>query len=433
MAEKGNKKNTIKTPASKKSSSSKSKEIVVPKDSKTTKKLSKKNKTPERVLTPEIVFDHDEKFHGKLKSENDDILDISEDIKEEIQSDIVNELEPDLFDENLDLNKLQNITQDLDFDAEDVSLQNTPEQKTKTPNTKAPQKTKNLPSTSSSRALVNTDPLSMYLAEIGRYALLTPEQEKALSLRYYEMGDQEAAELLVKSNLRFVVKIAAEYAKYGAKMIDLIQEGNVGLMHAVRDFNPYKGVRLITYAVWWIRGYIRDYLLKQHSLVRIGTSAKQKRLFYQLQREQDRLKNIGEELDIPLLSSKLGVTQDEVRQMQERIQSRDISLDQSIDGQSAYNFLNLQKDEYLVLPDEEIGKNQELHQLHAILDDLRPQLNEKEIYILENRLLADEGKTLQEIGNIFGISRERCRQIEERLMQKIKNTLIAKNSHNSEE
>src|SRR5262249_25111638 len=120
------------------------------------------------------------------------------------------------------------------------------------------------------------DALQKYLSDLRKYPLLTPQEEHALAVRYKETSDRVAAERLVTANLRFVVKVAAEYSKFGARMIDLIQEGNVGLMHAVKEFNPYKGVRLITYAVWWIRGYIQEYLMKNYSQVRIGTTQAQK-------------------------------------------------------------------------------------------------------------------------------------------------------------
>ena len=129
-----------------------------------------------------------------------------------------------------------------------------------------------------------TDPLTLYLSEVRKYPVLTREQELELAKKYYDTKDPVLAQTLVKSNLRFVVKIAAEYAKFSSKLIDVIQEGNVGLMHAVKEFNPYKGNRLITYAVWWIRGYIQEYLMRQFSMVRIGTTANQRKLFYQLQR-----------------------------------------------------------------------------------------------------------------------------------------------------
>jgi RNA polymerase sigma-32 factor len=158
-----------------------------------------------------------------------------------------------------------------------------------------------------STGLITSDPLTRYLAELRKYPLLTKDEEYALAVKYRETGDREAAQKLVTSNLRFVVKIAAEYSKFGTRLIDLVQEGNVGLMHAVKEFNPYKGVRLITYAVWWIRGQIQDYLLKHYSMVRIGTTAKQRKLFYELQKQKDQLERMGFDAGIAQLSGRLGI------------------------------------------------------------------------------------------------------------------------------
>ena len=141
-----------------------------------------------------------------------------------------------------------------------------------------------------------SDGLSHYLKTINKYPLLTKDQELEIAKRYREDGNPEDAEILVTSNLRFVVKIAAEYSQFSSKIIDLIQEGNVGLMHAVKEYNPYKGARLITYAVWWIRGYIQEFLMKQHSMVRIGTTHNQRKLFYNLQKEKDKLERMGEQV-----------------------------------------------------------------------------------------------------------------------------------------
>ncbi|MEK6628837.1 MAG: sigma-70 family RNA polymerase sigma factor, partial [Bdellovibrionota bacterium] len=146
------------------------------------------------------------------------------------------------------------------------------------------------------------DPLTLYLTEIRKYPLLSREQESEIAKKYFETKDPNLAQTLVKSNLRFVVKIAAEYAKFSSKLIDVIQEGNVGLMHAVKEFNPYKGNRLITYAVWWIRGYIQEYLMRQFSMVRIGTTANQRKLFYQLQRQKLELEKMSSPENVTLLS-----------------------------------------------------------------------------------------------------------------------------------
>jgi len=279
-------------------------------------------------------------------------------------------------------------------------------------------------------SLAATDPVAKYLLEIRKYPLLDREQEKALALRYFESGDPKAAEKLVTSNLRFVVKIASEYSKFGAKMIDLIQEGNVGLMHAVREFNPYKGVRLITYAVWWIRGYIREYLMKQYSMVRIGTTAAQKKLFYRLQKEQEALEQMGMEQSVALLSGRLGVTEKDVEDMQKRMSGRDVSLDQPLGEDGDTRLMDLQSEESPLRVDDELGKRQEIQSLQEQIEKLRPELSERELELLEERLLADDPLTLQEIGERHGVSREAVRQMEARLMEKIKDKVMSEGKTN---
>jgi RNA polymerase sigma-32 factor len=269
------------------------------------------------------------------------------------------------------------------------------------------------------KAIATADPINLYLQEIRKYPLLTKEQEEELAKKYYETKDPEAAQALVTANLRFVVKVAAEYSKFGARLIDLVQEGNMGLMHAVREFNPYKGVRLITYAVWWIRGYIQEYLMKQYSLVKIGTTQNQKRLFYQLQKEKEALDAMGEKPDIKLIASRLNIPEDEVAMMSQRMSGRDISLDRPLDEDSPMTLADLQKATTEDLADE-IDKKENLEKLKTKIEQLRPELNEREVILLEERLLNDEPLTLQEIGEKYGITREAVRQAEVRLMKKIK-------------
>jgi RNA polymerase sigma-32 factor len=269
------------------------------------------------------------------------------------------------------------------------------------------------------RAIATTDPITSYLAEIRRYPLLSREEEFELAKRYFDSKDPLAAQALVTANLRFVVKVAAEYSKFGARMIDLVQEGNMGLMHAVRDYNPYKGVRLITYAVWWIRGYIQEYLMKQFSMVKIGTTQNQKKLFYQLQREKDALDLLGEKPDIKTIAAKMGIPEEEVEIMSQRMAGRDISLDRPIGDENSATLGDMQTStgEDLV---ESIGRREEIQRLSHKIEELRPELNEREIILLEERLLHDNPLTLQEIGEKYGITREAVRQAEARLMKKIK-------------
>lgn len=280
------------------------------------------------------------------------------------------------------------------------------------------------------KSVTTTDPLLLYLNEIRKYPVLSREEEQIIAKKYVETKDPEAAQKLVKSNLRFVVKVAAEYSKFGARMIDLIQEGNVGLMHAVKEFNPYKGTRLITYAVWWIRGYIQEYLMRQYSMVRIGTTQNQRKLFYQLQKEKDALDAMGIEPNIGLLSSRLGIPEDEVSSMAQRMSGRDVSLDRPVDDDSGTLMTDLQKE---TNPDdiiERIAREEQLSQLNKAIDELRPQLNEREKILLEERVLNDEPLTLQEIGEKYGITREAVRQAEARLMKKIKDKMENAKSKN---
>lgn len=280
--------------------------------------------------------------------------------------------------------------------------------------------TKSLVTKDSGRAITTTDPLAIYLSDIRKYPVLSKEEEQEIAKKYYETKDPEAAQILVKSNLRFVVKIAAEYSKFGAKMIDLVQEGNVGLMHAVREFNPYKGARLITYAVWWIRGYIQEYLMRQYSMVRIGTTQNQRKLFYKLQKEKEALDALGQEPNIALLSSRLGIPEDEVEQMAQRMSGRDVSLDRPVDEDSGTSLLDLQKSTSDMSLEDRLAHEEQLEILKEKLKDMREELSDREKIILDERLLNDEPLTLQEIGEKYGITREAVRQMEVRVLKKIK-------------
>lgn len=268
------------------------------------------------------------------------------------------------------------------------------------------------------------DGLSSYLANVSKYPLLTREQEAIIAKRYFEEKNPRDAEILVTSNLRFVVKVAADYAKFGNKLLDIIQEGNVGLMHAVKEFNPYKGVRLITYAVWWIRGYIQEYLMRQHSMVRIGTTQNQRKLFYHLQKEKNMLDQLGQAPTVQLLASKLGVPEEDVRMMEERMSGGDISLDAPVGGDNDTHRVQMEASEDDIPIDEALARNESLRILETKIENLRPQLSEKEIIILNERILADNPITLQDIGEKWGVTREAVRQMEARLMAKIKDEVL---------
>ncbi len=264
--------------------------------------------------------------------------------------------------------------------------------------------------------------LSMYLNEVRKYPVLSKEDEQKLAKKFYDTKDSAAGELLVKSNLRFVVKVAAEYSKFSNRMIDLIQEGNVGLMHAVKEFNPYKGNRLITYAVWWIRGYMQEFLMRQFSMVRIGTTANQRKLFYQLQKQKNELEQMSSPERILELSHQLGIPEDEITEMVKRISGRDVSMDKPVGNEDSGVSLGslLRKDDGSLALDDKLALEEQIDLLKQAIEVVRPNLSEKELIILEERILNDEPLTLQEIGEKYKISREAVRQNEVRLINKIK-------------
>ncbi len=280
------------------------------------------------------------------------------------------------------------------------------------------------PSYSTEKLPALTDGLSHYMEAIQKYPLLSKEEELKIAKRYYEEGDPEDAEILVTSNLRFVVKVAAEYSQFGSKLIDLIQEGNVGLMHAVKEYNPYKGARLITYAVWWIKGYIQDYLMKQHSMVKIGTTHNQRKLFYNLEKEKNKLDQMGVEPTVALLSDRLGVPEKDVRLMEKRMSGKDLSLDQPVGEDNSSMMIDFEEGDETDISEQLIEK-EALTQLRVALDNLKEKFSDKELFILENRLLNDEPKTLQEIGDEWEVTREAVRQMEARLLKKIKTELTS--------
>lgn len=270
------------------------------------------------------------------------------------------------------------------------------------------------------------DPLALYMREVSKIPLLTPDEEHQLALRVHEHQDPEAIKKLVASNLRFVVKIAFEYARYGAKVLDLVQEGNVGLMRAVRDFNPYKDVRLTTYAVYWIRSYIQDFLLRNWSIVRIGTTAAQKKLFYNLKKEQEKFEREGLKPELKQIAHKLSVDESDVKLMQERMSGRDLSLSAPVGGDED-NSVGLTLSNTVAdsapLASSELEASEQASLFRKALGEFRELLDERERAILEDRLLSESPKTLVEIGEEYGVTKERARQIEERIKNKLKDFL----------
>jgi RNA polymerase sigma-32 factor len=262
--------------------------------------------------------------------------------------------------------------------------------------------------------------LDIYITQINRFPLLTPEEEFDLAVRFKKQSDLKAAEKLVTSNLRFVVKIAHEYRNYGVKLIDLIQEGNIGLMHAVKKFNPYKGYRLISYAVWWIRAYMQNYLIKSWSLVKIGTTQAQRKLFFKLNQEKKRLQSLSSRKpEFAEIAESLHVKEEEIEEMDLRLSNRDLSLDAALseDGEATYvDQLRYEgEDQEAAL----IRKEQTALAKMSIAGAMS-HLNERERYIIEHRIMADNPKTLQDIGDRFNITRERARQIEAQALKKMR-------------
>lgn len=269
---------------------------------------------------------------------------------------------------------------------------------------------------------VVTDSLTLYLAEIRQFKILTEDEERFYAERLYEEKSLESAHTLITSNLRYVVKVAHEYRHYGLRMLDLIQEGNIGLMMAVRKFNPYKGVRLISYAVWWIRAYIQNYILSAWSLVKIGTTQSQRKLFYGLRKAKDKLLQMtGHDPDIADTALMLQVSDQDVTDMEQRLKG-EISLDSHIGDGDDITVLDTIHDERMN-QEELLGNYQQENQLKQHIATAVAGLNEKERFIVEKRIASDEPLTLQDIADHFQISRERVRQIEERAVAKLRNTL----------
>ncbi len=271
--------------------------------------------------------------------------------------------------------------------------------------------------------------LATYLREINKFPLLSVQEEQDLAIRYRETGDVEAAHKLVVSNLRFVVKVAYEYSAYGLRMADLVQEGNIGLMQAVKKFDPQKGYRLISYAVWWIRAMIQNYILKSWSLVKIGTTQAQRKLFYKLAQTKRALSRfVGES---PHLSEQaqqsiakvLNVRSEDVGEMEVRMKGRDASLNVPLHEDSSDTHLEMLSSSDN--QEEAFGKQEIQTHLKGEIQQALMGLNDKERFIVEKRLMTDEPLTLQEIGDRYHISRERARQLEERAKKKIRLALTS--------
>jgi RNA polymerase sigma-32 factor len=275
--------------------------------------------------------------------------------------------------------------------------------------------------------LVRYDPLRAYMAEVARHPVLSREEEHELALRYRDTGDVQAAYRLVASNLRLVVKIAHEYRRTAFQLLDLVQEGNLGLMQAVKKYDPMKGVKLSSYAAWWIRAYIIRFIIENWRLVKLGTTQAQRKLFFNLSKEREKLLARGIDPTPRLLAKNLDVEEQDVLDMTARMASDDLSLDAPVstaDGDGTATRLERVTADHapaadVTLGDEELRRvfREQLAAFAATVTD------EKERYILEHRLLPPEGddpQTLQEIGNRFKLTRERARQIEAKLTARLR-------------
>lgn len=262
------------------------------------------------------------------------------------------------------------------------------------------------------------DPLRKYLSEVSRYSVLTREQEFEVARKVFEDKDRDAAQKLAMSNLKLVVKISLEYYNTYLNVLDLIQEGNVGLLHAVKKFNPYKGTKFSTYASFWIRAYILKYIMDSWSLVKVGTTQSQRKLFYRLNKEKQKLEALGMFPAPALLASNLDVKEEEIEEMQKRLAFTDVSLDSPIHEESDDTVMDMIKGGDDV--EEVVSSKEKREILSRRVKEFKKDLNDKEVFIFEQRIMAEEPLTLQEIGQQFKISRERARQIENRVIKKFK-------------
>jgi len=274
----------------------------------------------------------------------------------------------------------------------------------------------------------HTTSLQRYMTEISNYPVLSREEEYEFAMKYKNDGDLDAARKLVTSNLKFVVKVANEYKNYGLNTMDIIQEGNVGLMHAVKGFDPTKGYRVISYAVWWIRAYIQNYIIKSWSLVKVGTTQAQRKLFYKLRSTKNQMEigegNLSSE-DYKELANKLNVTYEAVIEMDQRMGSKDLSLDAEIKSDTNLSHMDFLADDE-ENQEELITKVEEEKRVKSGMVDALKTLKDRERYIVENRILADKPLTLEELGTKYNISRERVRQIENAALKKMKSILKEK-------
>ncbi|MBU4483787.1 RNA polymerase factor sigma-32 [bacterium] len=267
--------------------------------------------------------------------------------------------------------------------------------------------------------LVKLDSLKKYLQEIQKYPFLTKEEELELAQRYRETGDLEAARRLVTSHLRLVAKIALEYRVAYHNVLDLVQEGTVGLMQAVRKFDPDRGTRLSTYATWWIKSYILKFILDNFRLIKIGTTKNQQKLFYNLMEEKRKIESMGYYAGPKQLAERLGVSEAEVIEMDKRLSEPELAIDQPIGGSH-----EVMLKEFLPIdesgPEVQVQEQQSENILKEKFEVFAKDLNDRELKIFRERLLSDLPRTLQDIADEYYITKERVRQLEARIVGNLK-------------
>lgn len=278
------------------------------------------------------------------------------------------------------------------------------------------------------------DPLARYMSEVKRFPLLSREEEYELAIRLRDTEEREAAHALVTSNLRFVVKIAMEYRAYGMRILDLVQEGNVGLMHAVKKFDPDRGYRLITYAVWWIRAYIQSHLVRTFSLVKLGTTQAQRKLFFRLKPAKKHLSEsqrgvweaMSEAERAEMLAEHIGVRTEDVTEMQMRLSGRDFSLDLALEESGETTHLDMLVDPQSATSDALVFDQEFREKMREEFSAALSLLNAREREVIELRHLRETPPTLREVGERWGVSRERARQVEASAREKMKRYLLEK-------
>jgi RNA polymerase sigma-32 factor len=276
-----------------------------------------------------------------------------------------------------------------------------------------------LPALVGNKSLTTLSPLQRYLQEIAKYPLLTPKEELELAVQQYDEGDRKAAQRMITANLRLVVKIANDFRRAKFDLLDLIQEGNYGLMQAVKKYNPYKGVKLSSYSAWWIRAYILKYLMDNHSHVKIATTASQRKLYYNLRKETQRLLEQYDRADPKLIANNLNVPEKDVIEMQKRLSSPEVFLDSPL-GDDKGTHLDLLEDSEALSVDDLLADEQTKFVFKSHLEEFKKTLNERDLDIFLSRVLSETPLTLQEIGDKYSISRERSRQLEANMIKKLK-------------